>query len=69
VIKLSNKDIRFLIGLLIKYFEIPTCSKDVIHDVTTSEMLRAMSRHHDNPDNKQQSWIIKQEVKRHKLFV
>jgi len=33
--------------------EISTCIKDVIHDVKTRGMLRKMSRHHDNPDNKQ----------------
>jgi len=35
--------------------EIPARTKDVMHDVKTSEMLREISRHRDSPDNKQQS--------------
>jgi len=33
--------------------EIPVRSQNVTHNVKTSEMLRKMSRHRDNLDNKQ----------------
>jgi len=49
-------------GLQSFLHEILAHSKEVIHDVKTSEM----SRHRDNTDDKTTTWIIKAGSKRHK---